>query len=208
MNNKTIFYFHGFNSASQDAEGNILNKSKLNFISSQCEKYGISFEAPNLDFTHFKDSMNDIEKRIAILLNAGAKVLVMGTSMGGFVSEYFRNQFNIPAILMNPAIDPTKSLQVYIKTPAVQLEHYVTHEKYDWTIEHCQVFEKYLVPEKVSKLSAPRVVMLDMGDKVIDSTKTATLYSNNSQVITFEGGEHRFTHIEQTWPVIEEILKL
>ena len=208
MTVKSIFYFHGFNSASKDANGNLFDRSKLNFISSQCKKNGIVFDAPNIDFTQFADSINLIEKEISHSLNSGHKVLVMGTSLGGFISEYLGRKFSIPAILINPAINPEKSLQSYIQVPAVKLENFATGLEYDWNIEHCKVFDAFTNLNKSSSTNAPRVVMLDMADEIIDAHITAKLYADNSQVIQFEGGNHRFTHIEETWPVIEDMLGL
>ena len=41
-------------------------------------------------------------------------VKIIGSSLGGFYAIYFGNKLNIPTMVINPALEPDKSLLSYV----------------------------------------------------------------------------------------------
>ncbi|NCP84739.1 MAG: hypothetical protein GW823_07555 [Bacteroidetes bacterium] len=46
------------------------------------------------------------------------------------------------------------------------------------------------------------LILLDLEDEVLDSRKTKEQLEKKYGVVTFEGGNHRFTHLKESLPLI------
>ena len=69
-----------------------------------------------------------------------------------------------------------------------------------------------LTPEIVSTytdipISATGIVLLDSGDEVICSSETYERLSLFYKIKVFEGGCHRFAHMEESLAIIEDFVK-
>lgn len=49
------------------------------------------------------------------------------------------------------------------------------------------------------------IVLLDMGDELIESEATLAAIGDHMVVHTFAGGSHRFSHMEEALPLIENL---
>ena len=103
------------------------------------------------------------------------------------------------AIMINPAIKPSESLQRSIGP----LENYVTGEKYLWTQENCDAFKELEWDDSVNFAAGiPRTVIVDLGDEILDARQTIKRYEGKVALHVFEGGSHRFDHMEEALPMI------
>ncbi len=197
-----LIYLHGFNSASTDDKGNLLvGKTKLRLLSEMCADHGFIFRAPNLDY---QDPPGVVKQLIGLTeeLDVHASfndLSFIGTSLGGFMAEVMARHTATNAIMINPAIKPSESLQRSIGP----LENYVTGEKYIWTQENCDAF-KALEPDDSGKYAAgiSRTVIVDLGDEILDARQTIRKYEGKVALHVFEGGSHRFDHMEDALPKI------
>ncbi len=197
--NKAIIYLHGFNSASLDLSGNLLiSKQKLIVLDRFCQENQIKFCTPNVDYRDFNQLISYLTQLFLDLEDEGYKVSFMGSSLGGFTSEYMAMKTDSTAIMINPAISPSELLVQFIGVS----ENFEIKQTYNWTQAHC---DQYPVFEDELKqlLNCPnRTILLDMGDELIDSSITVEAYQENATVITYPGGSHGFKHIEEALPVI------
>jgi len=53
-----------------------------------------------------------------------------------------------------------------------------------------------------------RTLLLDMGDELIDSSKTQEKYNDIAEVFTYVGGSHSFEHIQDALPIIKSVILL
>jgi len=127
----------------------------------------------------------------------------MGSSLGGFTSEYMAMKTQTKAIMINPAISPSELLIKYIGIT----ENFETKQAFDWSKAHC---EQYLAYENELKIDPGsqinRLILLDMADELLDSSLTVKKYQHCANVITYQGGSHSFEHIEQALPEIKKVI--
>ena len=199
-----IIYLHGFNSASVDLSGNLLtSKQKLVVLDRFCQVNQIKFCSPNVDYRNFEQLIADLTRSYNDLEGEGYSVLFMGSSLGGFTSEYMAMKTQTKAIMINPAISPSELLRQFIGVT----ENFEIKQTFDWNKAHCDQYQAYEeeLNEQI-KSQVFRLILLDMADELIDSSKTLEKYQEIAKVVTFEGGSHSFEHIEEAIPVIIEAI--
>ena len=138
------------------------------------------------------------------------KVALAGTSLGGYWAARFGREFGIPAVLINPTIHPHRSLQRYV---GHKLLNFVTRDR---NILRKEVPASYGDIEREGDF----LILLDKGDEVLHyreaeqwfaggtaASTTAPAADHKCKIATFEGGSHRFDHMDESHPEILEFLK-
>jgi predicted esterase YcpF (UPF0227 family) len=200
---KVIIYLHGFNSASVDLDGNLLtSKEKLLVMQEFCSKKEIAFYTPNVDYRDFQNIVENLLFDWNLYLDQGYDVIFMGSSMGGFASEYLAMKTGCKAIMINPAISPSELLTQFIGVT----ENYEIGLPYQWDQYHCEQYLQYEQELASSNRPLDRTILLDMADELIDSEKTLLKYQATANVVTYDGGSHSFEHMRQALPVIERVI--
>jgi len=182
-----VIYIHGFNSA---GFGEKVNKLKEAFG----EENVISLNLPY-----------DPKKAIALLSYLVERLkddnlYLFGTSLGGFYAMVLASRYKVPAVLINPSINPALSL----KDEVGKQINYKTDEEYEFTKEHLNTL-KELQPSKedLAKVKDKIFVYLDEDDELLDSRETADFFEG-FYVKMFPGGNHRFQHMDE---LIEDFRK-
>lgn len=200
---KVIIYLHGFNSASVDLDGNLLiSKEKLLVMQEFCSKKEIAFYTPNVDYRDFQNIVENLLFDWNLYLDQGYDVIFMGSSMGGFASEYLAMKTGCKAIMINPAISPSELLTQFIGVT----ENYEIGLPYQWDQYHCEQYLQYEQELASSNRPLDRTILLDMADELIDAEKTLLKYQATANVVTYDGGSHSFEHMRQALPVIERVI--
>jgi len=200
---KAIIYLHGFNSASLDLDGQLLtSKEKLLVMQEYCLQKDILFYTPNIDFRDFEGIVEDILFQWNQYLDQSYDVVFMGSSMGGFTSEYLAMKTGCKAIMINPVITPGELLPQFIGVT----ENYETGQPYNWSQGDCDQYMKYEKELTSSSRPINRTILLDMADELIDSESTLSKYKDKANVVTYDGGSHSFEHIRQALPTIQRVI--
>ncbi|GFO77570.1 uncharacterized protein BPLS_P6085 [Bathymodiolus platifrons methanotrophic gill symbiont] len=200
---KAIIYLHGFNSASLDLDDNLLtNKEKLLVMQAFCLQKDVLFYTPNVDYRDFEGMVEDMLFQWNQYLDQGYDVVFMGSSMGGFASEYLAMKTGSKAIMINPAISPTELLPEFIGVAA----NYETGLPYSWSQENCEQYNEYEKELASSHQTIDRTIFLDMGDELLDSENTLSKYNEKANIVIYSGGSHSFEHIRQALPIIDQVL--
>lgn len=203
---KAIIYLHGFNSASLDLSGKLLtSKQKLVVLDEFCQQNQIKLCTPNVDYRDYAQLIHYLTQLFNDLEDEGFKVFFMGSSLGGFTSEYMAIKTQSKAIMINPAISPSELLIQFIGIR----ENFEIKQSFDWTKAHCEQFKNY--EDELKQMPDNQIsqtVFLDMGDELIDSAKTVKKYQEIADVFSFAGGSHGFEHIEEALPVIKRVLDI
>ncbi len=128
----------------------------------------------------------------------------MGFHFNGGMAEYMAMETLTQAIMINPAIEPSKSLMHSIGN----CRNYVTDEIYAWTQENCDAFrplENEL--EEFSKFNViPRTLFVDLGYDLLDAQSTVSKYEGITSLNIYKGGSHRFDHMTEALPAIKNAL--
>jgi len=182
-----FIYIHGFNSKGDPTTQKIKELGKLGeTVTVDYDSFG-TFDAID---SHLSDEI----KRISRFRKDHFTVLV-GTSLGGYWASVIGKKYGIPAVLINPSVQPQHSLKKHI---GIEFENFKEGQLNTMTED---------VPATYP--DAPKVgiflILLDQGDDVLYPKKTEPWFIKNS-VITFEGGSHRFEHMKEALPEISKFI--
>jgi predicted esterase YcpF (UPF0227 family) len=120
----------------------------------------------------------------------------VGGSLGGFMAQWLAMAFAGKAIVINPAVIPYEDLTRFLGVNT----NYKTGEEFELTMEQIERFKDFAVdPGRV-----PTLVLLDMGDELLDSAETVKHFDGKAKIVTFEGGTHRFNHLPESLEAIKE----
>ncbi len=181
----TFVYLHGFNSAFNPDHEKVKTLSNLGTV------VGISY-----------DSYGSYQKICSYLTAQLSQydrddTVIVGTSLGGFWAAEMGFKLSIPSVIINPCYDPTNMLQKYVGPQ----QNYATGEQTNFELDsalsymHCKSYD--------SQYCYMPLVLLDMGDEVIDSFETRRLFEG-FPMVHYAGGSHRFDHMKDA---LEEIVK-
>jgi len=183
----TFIYLHGFNSDRNPTSGKLKELKKLGDVIT------LSYNS----FDRYENILKDLEVKVKNEIRARPhyEVALVGTSLGGYWAAALSGIYGIPAILLNPAIQPSKTLQKHV---GVTLKNFVSGEENTLRKE---VPKSYPVISKKGKL----LIILDEGDEVLNPYETQKLFADYGPIL-FKGGSHRFEHMQEALPHIEKFL--
>ncbi|AIN62966.1 esterase YqiA [Providencia stuartii] len=188
----TLLYIHGFNSSPQSAKANGL-KQWVN------ERYPhINMIVPQLP-NYPKQAASMLEE--IVLQHKDAPMGLVGSSLGGYFSIWFSQRFQIPAVVVNPAVRPFDLLQDYL---GENINPY-THEKYFLEPKHMHELKALHLPQ----VDHPDLIWLlqQMGDEVLDYRQAVSYLAKCKQTVEPQGN-HAFVGFENHFPQIIHFLRL
>ena len=180
----------------------LTSKEKLLVMQEFCLQKDILFYTPNVDYRDFQEIVENMLCQWNQYLDQTYDVVFMGSSMGGFTSEYLAMKTDCKAILINPVVTASKLLPQFIGVT----ENYETGQPYQWDQNHCEQYLQYEQEIESSNQLIERTILLDMADELIDSENTLSRYKHKANIVTYDGGSHSFEHIRQALPIIEQVI--
>jgi len=140
---KNVLYLHGLESNQ--------GGPKVEFLASECAVY-----APKIDY-----KAEDLHGKIHNIILNFKPDLIIGSSMGGYVAHEFAKAFNLPAILLNPALH-SRSFEPDLDTFILGFD---------------------------TKFQERQIILLGMNDDVIIPQLTKIILENDPRFV-IEEGEH------------------
>ena len=193
MRTTHLLYLHGFRSSPQSAKAQIMAQRV------QALHPGVTWWCPQLPASP--------AQAIDLLLQGTAdwprgQMAIMGSSLGGFYAAWLSAQLDVPAVLINPAVHPSRDLARYIG------EHPVWQDP-----AQSIFFEPAYVQELIELESQPlptrpaTLALIAKGDEVLDWREMLARHQAG-QVRLIEGGDHALSDFEDHLPQILEFLQL
>lgn len=140
------------------------------------------YEVYGITLEYHNLSFNEIMSKLKAIVFENNVDFIVGSSIGGYLATHLAADLSLPSVIINPVIDSALTLG-----------------KYD--TKYTESFRKTL------NLDARSLVLLDRGDSVIPSCDTIKfLESTDFDVNVFEGGDHRFKHIDESLSLIRRYL--
>lgn len=190
-----LFYIHGFLSGPNAAKAHALSK----YLTEHKLENQVYFNAPD-----FADTPREAFASLCELFAAEKvqhpqdKIVLVGSSMGGFFSTLLSQRFNLKAVLLNPCVHP----QLYFKALIGPQFNPLTERHFELTDDMLpflkELDESIIVRPEMVK------VFLGLKDEVLDYRKSLIMF-NNCDVITVPEGDHAFTTTFE--PLIPQILE-
>lgn len=182
-----ILYIHGFNS-----NGNSGKAAALRNGFTDCEVI-----SPTM--THRADEtaaaimqeVSNLEARHA------GRVVLVGTSMGGFWANWAASRKKLRAVIINPAIVPSETLRWAI---GQKLEAGPV-----WSEQDCNDYQTY-ENEDTSGSRERFVVMVALDDEVIPPGPTIEHFGHYGEVRRYRQGGHRFDDYEEIRRRVYDVL--
>jgi predicted esterase YcpF (UPF0227 family) len=188
-----LLYLHGFRSSPQSAKAQIMAQRV------QALHPAVTWWCPQLPASP--------AQAIDLLVQGTAawprgQMAVMGSSLGGFYAAWLSAHLGVPAVLINPAVHPSRDLARYIG------EHPVWQDP-----AQSIFFEPAYVQELIQLESQPlptlvaTLAVIAKGDEVLDWREMLARHQAG-QVRLIEGSDHALSDFEDHLPQILEFLQL
>jgi len=183
-----IIVIHGFGSAGKGGKAMLFREY---FKDSPCIAPSLSY-VPEL-------AIDTLEQ----LIESYDEVTLVGSSLGGYYAIYLAEKYGLKAVLINPAVDSTKTLKSRVVEMNGMAINYHDNSGFTWNMNHVEMLKKYKVDEVKN---GKYFLLLQTDDDVLDY-KDAVVKLPNAQTIIEEGGTHPFEGIERHFEEIEQFFK-
>lgn len=183
-----IIYIHGFGSHG--------NGSKAIALRNYCKTNNIPFIAPSLS-TIPDLALQTVEELIEAFQRF-ENVSLVGSSLGGYYAMYLSNKYNIPCVLINPAVYSYKTLQRALGASP----NFYDQSTYEWTAKHLDMLKQYDIK---SYQGENALLLLQTGDEVLDYAEAVAKLPKAHMIIE-EGGDHGFKGLDRHFQTIIDFL--
>lgn len=173
-----ILYIHGFGGCGFGIKAQIIREKVTT----------TDVIAPTLSYV--PDLAIDTLCQLIEALKKYEPIYLVGSSLGGYYSIYLAQKYDLKAVLINPSIEPIKTLSKVIG----QALNYGDLSKFEWNEEHIKMLKKYQVKDPTP---SKYLLLTQTGDELLDY-KVAVEYLKGSQQIVIEGGDHSFVDFENS----------
>ncbi len=186
-----IVYLHGFNSggASQKARWLREHLAPIPVLAPDYPAHRAESAAPYL-LAWIADA-RDAQR--------ADRLLLIGSSLGGFWAQHLAPLLQAGMVLINPAVRPHHDL-----LPAVgENVNEATGKRYVLTTTEVERLGDYALAQ--CNPGVPTLLLLDENDEVLDYRVARDLYLTCGETLIFADGSHRFDHLPEALPVIRRL---
>lgn len=177
MSSTLVVYLHGFRSSPRSSKAVLTGDAvkALSTLENQIEWY-----CPQL-LASPKASMDMVTQYIEA--STHDHLVVIGSSLGGYYTNYLAEKFGCKAVILNPAVRAPKELAPHVG----MLTSYDTNEPYDFRPEYIDEL-KALQVEEIS-IPSRYFLIAAKGDELLDWQEMVDFYKGSEQLV-LEGGDH------------------
>lgn len=193
MHTTHLLYLHGFRSSPQSAKAQTMAQRV------QALHPGVTWWCPQLPASP--------AQAIDLLLEGTAdwprgQMAVMGSSLGGFYAAWLSAHLGVPAVLINPAVHPSRDLARYIGEHPVWQDPAQSIFFEPAYVQELMELEIQPLPSRPATLA-----LIAKGDEVLDWREMLDRHQAG-QVRLIEGSDHALSDFEDYLPQILEFLQL
>jgi len=183
-----ILYIHGFASSGNSRKGNILK-----------DYFGKDIVlTPDLPVEPV-ECVKYIENIISCI---DEKILLIGSSLGGFYSVILSAQFNLKAVLINPALCAWEKL----KTKVGVNKNYSTEKEFEWKKEFNkqlkEIYKNKVYNSKYEINPSNFFLLLAEDDELIDYKEALREFPDAGKILVLNNRGHEFSKFEDVLPEI------
>lgn len=180
-------YLHGFLSSPQSRKAQQL----VSYFSHLPQA---ELVIPTLPFAP-EDAIDVAEQALIKLQQNYQRVLIIGSSLGGFYATYLSQKHAVPAALVNPAVRPFELFADYLGPQ----QHFYDGNTYELTHAHIEQLQALDCPV----ITRPELLflLLQTADETLDYRQASTLYRCCTSWLE-AGGNHSFEHFIERMPML------
>lgn len=190
---KTILYLHGFNSTGASTKAEDMRQRAL--------KFGWTVLSPTIDYKNF----DNIPKQLKSLMLTKRPDLVVGTSMGGFLTMYATWKYGVKGIAINPVTEPQETLKKMVG----ENKNFVTKAKFIFTEQDRLKYAQFVEDEFCHiDVDDRTTFLLALDDELLgDHHYLESKYPNCHNFFYYDGVQHRFGSVKTIMNHITRILQ-
>ena len=189
MSSTLLVYLHGFRSSPRSSKA-VLTGDTIKELSTSDHPY--EWYCPQLVASP-KASMDMVIQHIDS--SKHDRLIVMGSSLGGYYANYLAEKYGCKAVALNPAVWAPKELAAHVG----MLTSYDTDEPYDFRPEYIDELNDL----QVGGISNPSryFLMAAKGDELLDWQEMVDFYKGAEQLV-LEGSDHGISEYPEHLPQV------
>ena len=177
MGSLLVVYLHGFRSSPRSSKARMTGDAIAHRVEQGAP---IEWYCPQLHASP-QESMDMVRRRIDA--SKADRLSVIGSSLGGFYTNYLAEQYGCKGIALNPAVRAGRELEPHVGV----MTAYDSEEPFDFRAEYIDELnrmqiESITLPERYLLLAAT-------GDELLDWREMAAFYPGAQQII-IQGSDH------------------
>jgi predicted esterase YcpF (UPF0227 family) len=193
MSSTLIVYLHGFRSSPRSSKA-VITGDAVKALSSIDESF--EWYCPQL-LASPKMSVDMVMQQID--KSKADRLVIIGSSLGGFYGNYLAEKYTCKALVLNPAVRAARELAPHVG----MLTAYDSNEPFDFRPEYIDELkalqiEKITTPERYFLIAAK-------GDELLDWNEMAEFYQGANQLI-LEGSDHGISEYRELVPRVLEFI--
>ncbi|OUS24024.1 hypothetical protein A9Q99_26115 [Gammaproteobacteria bacterium 45_16_T64] len=183
-----LFYIHGFNSSPQSFKAQLI----AGYLRDHA--LGIDYSVPELSYGPMA-AISTLDQAVNECVESGKEVGLIGSSMGGFYGTWVAEKYQLPLVLVNPAVRPYHLLKDYLG----ENTNVYTGEVYQFTEQNVEELKQL----DIESIAHPEryLLLTQQGDEVLDYRDGVEKYQQSRQIV-LPGGSHGFDDFEPHLPEI------
>ncbi|MEI6183197.1 MAG: YqiA/YcfP family alpha/beta fold hydrolase [Polynucleobacter sp.] len=193
MSSTLLVYLHGFRSSPRSSKA-VLTGEAVKALASADNT--IDWYCPQL-LASPKQSMAMVTKYID--QSKADRIVVIGSSLGGFYANYLAEKYACKAVALNPAVRAARELAPHVG----MMTSYDSNEPFDFRPEYIDE----LIALQVERISNPDHYFLiaAKGDELLDWSEMSMFYEGAHQLI-LEGSDHGIADYADHLPRVLEFI--
>ncbi len=189
MTSTLLVYLHGFRSSPRSSKA-VMTGQAVRALNNKDERY--EWYCPQL-LASPKESMNMVTQYIDA--SKADKVVVVGSSLGGFYTNYLAEKYDCIGIALNPAVRAARELEPHVG----MMTAYDSDEPFDFRAEYIDELKALQVetitrPERYFLIAAK-------GDELLDWQEMVDFYAGAKQLV-LEGSDHGISNYSDHLPAV------
>ena len=189
MSSTLVVYLHGFRSSPRSSKA-VMTGDAIKSLSTS--EHPIEWYCPQLVASP-KASMDIVNSHIA--RSQHDRLVVIGSSLGGYYANYLAEKYGSKAVALNPAVRAPRELAAHVG----MLTSYDTNEPYDFRPEYIDEL-KALQVESITDPSR-YFLMAAKGDELLDWHEMVDFYKGAEQLV-LEGSDHGIADYPEHLPKV------
>ena len=188
-----LVYLHGFRSSPRSSKA-VITGDAVKAISKEHDPY--EFYCPQL-LASPKQSMDMVTAYIDRA--QFDRLLVVGSSLGGFYANFLAEKYGCKAVALNPAVRAARELAPHVG----MMTAYDSDEPFDFRPEYIEELQAL----QVEKISIPDryFLMAAKGDELLDWKEMVQFYDGANQLV-LEGSDHGIADYADHLPKVMQFL--
>lgn len=184
-----VVYLHGFRSSPRSSKA-VITGEAINGLSTM--ERPIAWYCPQL-LVSPKASMAMVMKHIDE--STHDRLVVIGSSLGGYYANYLAEKYGCKAVALNPAVRAPRELASHVG----MLTSYDNDEPYDFRLEYIDELKAL----QVEAISDPKryFLMAAKGDELLDWQEMVEFYKGAEHLV-LEGSDHGISEYPEHLPKV------